>query len=751
MVATRRTATAEVTEEAVTVATRSKRTRAAAAPRKTAPAKTPKAAKDAATTPTAVAATPAATTTITATTTASRATRSDAAAPTPAPSTTSKRRLRSTAEAASPLRALDEQPPPSKKTRTRKAQTPAATPAPKPATPKVDEEDEEDDEETPVFFSKRFAPIARDIQLSDLRDRNARLGAACDVLRGERDEARAQRDDALAELSRLRVRLSEMEMEHERARATTLENGHDHDHDMIDETDTPLPEFDSFDVDQSEPAKPAFMTGDESAMALLRHVQEAAKAPMPASHSSPKTEPKSPTSPVRSPVATPDKPSTPSRGLFSSLASPFSAFKSLFGASTSTPTPTPPTPTPSRGPPQGSVTEMLMMPPTPVGERSKHISKGPKKQSRMVRTLLRGIEPEDAEKATAWAKQVAAELQKDRTAGDKRKRLQAPVLFRDLKHFPSSKPWETGFSFPEDVLDLEDDDVVPAWAVYTSMLEEEQHVPKRTKTAHAATVDDDMPASLNQLFGTPTAPKLDFHPRRSIDPSPMFAPPLQHQEGVNVFKELHGHDAAANDRESLQRELKAGAIGSQSPMNSTNSKDSDGHHKVHDPVHGSFSVPDSDSEGEEEIQTQPVWTQPPPPTPSPAHQSLPNTKNDEEVERQRQKLMKHTPHKPSRLQQVSYPSPSLLSDAGDSPLKHVAMESPLKNILADSPQKDASADIFGDIPEAEPLNFDDDPELAAAMAHPSRAARVEAQLEQWKHWSMPTVTYDSDEEEISPV
>lgn len=368
------------------------------------------------------------------------------------------------------------------------------------------------------------------------------------------------------------------------------------------------------------------------------------------------------------------------------------------------------------------------MPPTPIGERLKRPAKKPKKQSRIVKALLQGIEQQDVEKATAWAKQIAAELQKDSTSGDKRKRLETPVLFRDLKHLPSSKPWQSGFSFPEDVLDLEDDDVVPAWAVYTSMMEEEQHEKKRTKTTHA-TVADDMPASLNEVFGTPTTSELDFQPRRSIDPSPMFDTPLHHQEGVNVFTELHGHDATANDRESLQRELKAGSSQLQTQAEKSAPKTSAGLPRAHDPSHGSFSVPDSDSEDEDDARAQPVWTQAPPPAPTPAHVSLPNTTHNEEVERQRQKLMKHTPHKPSRLQQVSYPSPSLLSDAGDSPFK--------------------SADIFGEIPEVEPLVFDD-PELEAAFAAASAAGGLQAHLDKM-NWSMPVITYDSDEEDLSPI
>ena len=581
-----------------------------------------------------------------------------------------------------------------------------------------------------------------------------------DPTRAELDEARAKIEKLLDELHTARYELDEARVEFCRLRGRILEVEMDkyetlrknEAYNSAHQTDAPNPEFDSFDVDESESAKAAFMTGDESAHALLRHVQEAARGPVSTSQSSQRVELRPSTSPVKSAAVSPERPFTPSRSIFGSfVASPLTAIKNLFGASTSTPTP--PHPTPSQRPPQDSMTEALTMPPTPVGERTKRSHHKPQKQNRLVRTLLRGIEPEDAEKATAWAERVAFELQKDRRLGDKRKRIQATVLFRDLKHFPSSKPWESGFSFPEDVLDLDDEEIVPAWAVYTSMVEELQHTPKRTKTAHATCEDDDLPASLNQLFATPTpslfntptTPKPKPHsgseplyPRRSVDPSPMFDPPLQHQEGVNVFKELRGHDTAASDRENLQRERNAEV---RKPTNATTANNAENTPKTHDPSHGSFSVPDSDSDEEEEDKAQPVWTQPPPPTPTPAHTSLPNANNNDEVEKQRQKLMKHTPHKPSRLQQVSYPSPSLMSDAGDSPLK---------NVPAETPQK-ASAQLFADIPDVEPVDFSDIPEVAAAMASPSYRLRVQERLQQFAHWSPPVLSYESDEEEISPV
>jgi hypothetical protein len=344
----------------------------------------------------------------------------------------------------------------------------------------------------------------------------------------------------------------------------------------------------------------------------------------------------------------------------------------------------------------------------------------------LVKVLLQGVAQEEVEKATAWAESIAASIQKDSAAGDKRKRLETPVLFRDLEHFPASKPWQSGFSFPDDVLDLEDDDIVPAWAVYTSMVEEEHRRPKKSKTAHSAPIDDDMPASLNELFRTSTSSELDFQPRRSIEPSPMFDTPLHHKEGGNIFTELHGHDAVTSHRENLQRELKTGATQLQHKVETPKAKSAQGFQRPHDPAHGSFSVPDSDSEDEDDevSNAPPVWTQPPPPAPTPAHITLPNTA---QVEAQRQKLMKHTPHKPSRLQQVSYPSPSVMSDAGESPIK-----------------------IFGgEMPTAQPLVFGD-AELDAAIAALEYSEGLQAQISAM-HWSMPMMEYDSEEEDISPI
>lgn len=718
---TRRTAaTAEVTEEVITVETRAKRTRGGQ--RKVTTTKATSEVSQRETTPHN-------------NTSTTRETRSDAvpAPATPAPATGTKRRLRSTkTEAASPLRALDEQPAKKQRTATKKA--------PAPAQPEPVQEESNDD--TGIFFSKSEPPIsypsrkgtliktsckgfdgiAEQIEISQLETRNVELEEKCHVQSNE--------------ISQLHARIAQLEEEiqsllDQQIRSRTPP--------MADQVvaNPSTPEFDSFNVEQPsspEPATAAF-TGDDSALALLRHVQEASKAPE--STTPPAEDESEDDNDMNVEVAAPstsvteesDKPSTPTRNLFSSFTTPFTALKSLFGQSTTTPPPS--SPTPSRQPPPDTFTEVLSMPPTPIGERAKRPNKKAKKPSRLMKALLRGIDREDADRATAWAKQIAADLRNDSTAGDKRKRLEEPVLFRDLKHLPASKPWQSGFSLPEDVLDLEDDDVVPAWAVYTSMVEEEEHHAKKSKTIHT-TAEDDMPLSLNEWSD-------DFQPRRSIDPSPMFDTPLHHREGGNVFDELRGHDAAVNDRDNFQRELKAGGSQRQNEAEISvpaNVEGVQGLARAHDPSHGSFSVPDSDSEEEEEVvRAEPVWTQAPPPAPTPSHAPLPHTQHNEEVERQRQKLMKHTPHKPSRLQQVSYPSPSLMSDAGN------------ESILAASPLK--FSELFGDIPTAEPILFGD-AELDAAVAAIATSEALQTKLSTM-NWAQPTITYDSDEEELSPI
>ncbi|KAF2133861.1 hypothetical protein P153DRAFT_353096 [Dothidotthia symphoricarpi CBS 119687] len=682
-------------------------------------------------------------TTATTTTTTSRV---SVSAPTAAiPTTGTKRRTRSTkAETASPLRALPQQPErvtQKRKRVTKKTASETPEPEPTPVRHQPEPVQDENSDDQGIFFSKSEPKISSpsssllkvisEDEVDTLRNENFQLRARIDQL--EDDNARLiTENDSL----QLKLMTGQVSANHRYS-----------DFDMYGAMEPITP----------PPSQPEFVQGSESALALLHKVEEAARqsadvvVPSPPSTQEREEQPISDT-PEESQV-TPQPISTPS-GFFSRS---FSALKSTFGFSSSTPQ-QPYSPTPSRAlPPPNTFTETLSVPPTPVGERVKTPSKK-KKRNPMIKALTRGVQPEEMAKAEKWARQVAADLKNDSSSGDKRKRLETPVLYKELNYYPSSKPWETGFGDPLGDMDLDDDDVVPTWAVYADMkAEEEEHRAKKHKASHQVTIEDDDIVSLDEAHaantGVPSPQKLmdtrgrsaslsDFHPRRSTEPSPMFKTPVSHQEGGNVFDELRGLDAAAqgytNDLESLQRATKTAV---QDPV----------HKPVHNPSQGSFSVPDYDSDEDDttmnsetpNADAEPIWTQPPPPAPVPAHAPLPGAAVEPpsspttsqpvgEIERQRQRLMKHTPAKPSRLREATYPSPSLMSDAGN------------ESIMAATPIQ--VVELFAGMPGAEPLDLDDDI-LEAAEAF-AATEEFQKQLAATR-WSSPILTYESDEEDMS--
>jgi hypothetical protein len=311
------------------------------------------------------------------------------------------------------------------------------------------------------------------------------------------------------------------------------------------------------------------------------------------------------------------------------------------------------------------------------------------------------------------------------------------------------------------------------------MAEEEEHKAKKYKKSHGmATGEEEVPTIDEQYAASNnvrTSPKLynshghsaslyDFHPRRSIDPSPMFGTPVSHHDGDNIFNELQKHDTAvkvrASDREVSQN----------TPQKSQETEDSV---HQHNPNMGSFSVPDDSDEDDStidndtpEAESAPRWTQPPPPAPVPAHAPLPGASAStvdapvaeaateptsdaptshssqqpkDEIERQRQRLMKHTPAKPSRLREATYPSPSLLSDAGN------------ESILAATPiqmKPSIPSSVFADMPGAEIIELDDEcqaafDELVNSEEYKQRVATT--------HWPALTLSYESDEEDLSPT
>ncbi|EMD70125.1 hypothetical protein COCSADRAFT_217339 [Bipolaris sorokiniana ND90Pr] len=533
-------------------------------------------------------------------------------------------------------------------------------------------------------------------------------------------------------------------------------------------------EFDSDIFDSSDPIpQPVFTNGSESALALLQKIEESAKETMRGEPASSNNDTHADNSVDAVPsqsqsvkrtfteaTATPDR-SVEKSNIFSRS---FSAIKSRLFSSTPKPPPTPEvaSPTPTRSlPPQDSLTETLSLPPTPVGERVQTPSKKRALGNTMMKILLKGIDQEDKRKAEDWARRAIPELRNDSNFREKRRRLETPVLCKDLVHFPAAKPWETGFGDP--LGDLDDDDVVPVWAVYLEMkTEEEEHAAKKQKRATVSSAEDEIPTIDEQFAASNsmrTSQKLydshgqstslyDLHPRRSIDPSPMFSNSLSHSEGGNIFSELQGHENAAkireNDREILKNATKE-TVNTQTQSS----------------VGLSFSVPD-DSDDEDSTadaetsetetpagEANPIWTQPPPPAPVPAHAPLPGGSPTEpplsppsqqpvdEVARQRQRLMKHTPAKPSRLREATYPSPSVFSDAGN------------ESLLAATPAPVAASAVsmFDDMPAAQTIELD--AEEKAALEELIDSDEYKKQLA--ANWPAATLTYESDEEELSPI
>ncbi|KAH9878237.1 hypothetical protein J1614_003454 [Plenodomus biglobosus] len=548
----------------------------------------------------------------------------------------------------------------------------------------------------------------------------------------------------------------------------------DHKADKL-KTDTSKTGFDAQlrNLPTTSPLRPMFISGSESAYALLTKLETAAKEPLQGKEAATKDAASSrsdlevnmdcppqplPTKRTYEESTTPARPIVPS-SFFTRSFSALKSIKSLF----STPTPKAPSPPkasspPKAAPPPNSLTETLSTPPTPVGERAKTPAKK-NKVDRLMRTLLKGIDPSDERKAAEWARQIIPSLKNDDAFREKRKRLEKRVLLKDLNNLPSAKPWETGFGDP--LADMDDDDVVPVWAVYLDMIaEEEERVAKKHKKTHdeAAMDFEDVP-TINEQYAASqsarssrrrfdghgrSASDLGSYPRRSIVPSPMFDTSLSHHRGENVFNELQGHDTAAkirtNDREALQAATKA------SPQ-------------PHDSGTGSFSVPDDSDEDDSSIigetdgnvssPAASVWTQAPPPAPVPAHAPLPGgaaadtspatatEKPVDEIERQRQRLMKHTPAKPSRLREATYPSPSLFSDAGND------------SILMATPEQTAAAmnTIFNSMPGAEMIQLEPEEQAALDAIVGSDAYKQELATP----WDPPIVSYDSDEEDLSPV
>lgn len=271
---------------------------------------------------------------------------------------------------------------------------------------------------------------------------------------------------------------------------------------------------------------------------------------------------------------------------------------------------------------------------------------------------VQGVAPEAKNLAFAWAKERVNKIPTDSSAnlGEKRKQLERPMKLKEVKEIPARYPWQSTGSFgllPEffDVSDS-DEDEAPGWYMVDQLVNEQPPLKKRKMGTNST---PPTPSTIDS-HGNSTS-LTDLHPRPSKVPSPMFNDSVTHTDGGNIFEA----QKPVLDRDAFMKELRRTG---------------------HVAGSGSFCVPegDSDEESEEgsEDQQSNVWTQQPPPPPTPAHAQLPVSvtamptvpaiKSVDPVESQRARALKHTPAKQSRLREYMIPSPSLVSEAGRSPL-----------------------------------------------------------------------------------
>jgi hypothetical protein len=424
----------------------------------------------------------------------------------------------------------------------------------------------------------------------------------------------------------------------------------------------------------------------------------------------------------------PPQPSTPrSFSLFGfSFSSPFSKPSAPIQAPPTQTTQTGPanpvqtsTSTPIRSPEAdlAPLTMALMQAPTPVGEARPKKKRKINNRNRIIRKVTASVAEDEKDKAKAWVESSLKKMMRtatnDALLGDKRKRLEKGVKVGDLKTIQGTKPWHQGsFGLDDEIADLSDSDEAPAWAVLQDILleaEADMQAPpaKRRKPFRPAPVED-VP-SLNETFAASPAPVIfnskgkstsiyDLQPRRSIDPPPMFDNAV-HREGSNVFNELQQTSAEQSNtvRDSVPTTI------------------------------SSFSVPEGDSDEDEGEGAS--WTQQPPPAPVPAHASLPAVLDDTQhpqdpVEHQRAKATKYTPAKPSRLREIHVPSPSLLSDAGGSPIPAGAVQTGMG------------------IPDAEMLDLPED--VQAYMNQYISSGQMEADIAA-NQWDDLILSYSDDE------
>ncbi|KAF2186345.1 hypothetical protein K469DRAFT_707008 [Zopfia rhizophila CBS 207.26] len=390
-------------------------------------------------------------------------------------------------------------------------------------------------------------------------------------------------------------------------------------------------------------------------------------------------------------------------------------------------------PTPTKEPSQRSKPQK----PKTTGSALPPLKKTSFSQRAMVSQALKSVKAEDKPRAKAWLKEAIKKLdQGDNNPGDKRKLLDRSLKISDLATIPARAPWQTEgtYGIQDDFFDSDDEAEVPLYhLVDLAANHPDEPVPKKRKTEQVDTHGNS--ASLN-----------DLHPRPSLKPSPMFGSQDHPYQGGNIFDKTETPPPSFHDRAALEKELRRTG---------------------HVPGTGTFCVPESDSEDEDTAMlddtsdniestaaggptastsvpqsglattiqatsdlSAPLWTQQPPPAPTPAHALLPNpitstpvvppVEGEDPVKAQRQRALKHTPLKPSRLRQQTVISPSVDSDAEDDNTIAAATGAGLGSGLLTQSIRDAAPHMNGPqtplykLPDPTPISFND-PILAQAM------------------------------------
>ncbi|KAF2871517.1 hypothetical protein BDV95DRAFT_618914 [Massariosphaeria phaeospora] len=309
---------------------------------------------------------------------------------------------------------------------------------------------------------------------------------------------------------------------------------------------------------------------------------------------------------------------------------------------------------------------------------------------------------------------------------------------------------------------------------------------KRTKSSHTADVSE-VPSLNETVFDTDghSSSLLDIHPRPSHIPSPMFDDP------TNIFSDPDEAPRPTRSRTSFEYEMRrkghvpgsgswcvpdifssdeeeSGDDVEETPVATSRKRDRASFERElrrngHVPGSGSWCVPehssdedDSDGDENDDPDDASLWTQQPPPAPIPAHASLPpssaasppaeTAQTPEEVRRQRAKLMKHTPAKPSRLRKAYVPTPTTLSDVGDSffvprPNIPIGLSSNFyTRLTAAVDENRAGGDAFDDMPDAEPLD------IGLPQEFLDEAARHAIATCTYPEWDDVMFEYSDDEE-----